>query len=129
MFDLVDLLKTDNSQAEHEEKITSVLFHQTEECRSLVEEAYRFEGITAPAVLENTDADIRKHIRESTIEIVIVELNISDNVTEDMRQISHLLPNHASVIVVGSEDAISTIRNLKDMGFYYLFYRSLSRNL
>lgn len=123
MFDLVDLLKTDKAPVEQEEKITSVLFHQTQECKNLVEEAYRFEGISAPAVLENTDAEIRKHIRESTIEIVIVELNISDNVTEDMRQISHLLPNHASVIVIGSEDAISTIRHLKDMGFYYLFYR------
>ncbi|CCN45598.1 putative ATPase [Vibrio nigripulchritudo MADA3029] len=122
MFDLVDLLKTDKAPVEQEEKITSVLFHQTQECKNLVEEAYRFEGISAPAVLENTDAEIRKHIRESTIEIVIVELNISDNVTEDMRQISHLLPNHASVIVIGSEDAISTIRHLKDMGFYYLFW-------
>ncbi|BCL72312.1 chromosome partitioning ATPase [Vibrio nigripulchritudo] len=122
MFDLVDLLKTDSPKEEQEEKITTVLFHQTEECKKLVEEAYRFEGISAPAVLENTDADIRKHIRESTIEIVIVELNVSDDVTKDMQQISHLLPNHASVIVIGSEDAISTIRNLKDMGFYYLFW-------
>ncbi|MDN3683471.1 hypothetical protein QW180_02055 [Vibrio sinaloensis] len=39
-----------------------------------------------------------------------------------MRRISHLLPNSASVIVIGSEDAISTIRNLKAMGFYYLFW-------
>jgi pilus assembly protein CpaE len=56
------------------------------------------------------------------LEIVIVELNESKNVTDDMRRISHLLPNSASVIVIGSEDAISTIRNLKEMGFYYLFW-------
>jgi Flp pilus assembly protein, ATPase CpaE len=43
-------------------------------------------------------------------------------VTGDARRISHLLPSHASVIVIGSEDAISTIRNLKEMGFYYLFW-------
>ncbi|MEF1187598.1 chromosome partitioning protein ParA, partial [Vibrio sinaloensis] len=65
---------------------------------------------------------IKKYARSSALEIVIVELNESNNVTEDMRRISHLLPNSASVIVVGSEDAISTIRNLKEMGFYYLFW-------
>ncbi|MEZ9417713.1 chromosome partitioning protein ParA, partial [Vibrio sp. 10N.286.49.E1] len=56
------------------------------------------------------------------VEIAIVELNVTESVTEDMKRISHLLPNSASVIVVGSEDAISTIRNLKEMGFYYVFW-------
>lgn len=122
MFDLVDLLKNKETQPAKEEKLTSVLFHQTEACRELVEEAFRFEGITTPAILNNNDDNIRQHVRESTIEIVLVELNESSNVTKDMEHISHLLPNSASVIVIGSEDAISTIRNLKAMGFYYLFW-------
>lgn len=122
MLDLVDILKKTEKQEVEQQKITSVLFHQSEQCKSLVEEAFRFEGVTLPAILKNTDEDIRQHVREATIEIVIVELNLSQNVTEDMKRISHLLPNHASVIVIGSEDAISTIRNLKEMGFYYLFW-------
>ena len=122
MFDLVDLLKTDSVKEAHEEKITTVLFQQTAECRNLVEEAYRFEGIMSPVVVNNNEESIREHVRASAIEIVIVELNNSSNVTQDMERISHLLPNEASVIVIGSEDSISTIRNLKDMGFYYLFW-------
>ncbi|WP_217521573.1 AAA family ATPase [Vibrio metschnikovii] len=123
MFDLVDLLsKKQQAEVIEQKKITSVLFYQTQECQDLVLEAYRFEGIAAPATAKNTDAQIADHVRESDIEIVIVELNNSKDVSQDAERISHLLPNHASVIVVGSEDAISTIRNLKAMGFYYVFW-------
>jgi pilus assembly protein CpaE len=122
MFDLVDLLKKNQTEDGAKEKITSVLFYQTDKCRELVLEAYRFEGVTDPEVLTNDDLSISDHVRQQSIEVVIVELNSSDNVTRDAERISHLLPSHASVIVIGSEDAISTIRNLKDMGFYYLFW-------
>ncbi|MEZ8102514.1 AAA family ATPase [Vibrio bivalvicida] len=123
MFDLVDKLQ---SKPLHDmvkkETITSVLFHQTQECVDLVDEAFRFENINVPTMLVNSDDKIKQHVRESFVEIVIVELNLSENITKDMERISHLLPNSASVIVVGSEDAISTIRNLKEMGFYYVFW-------
>lgn len=123
MFDLVDLLsKKQQSEVIEQKKITSVLFYQTPECQDLVLEAYRFEGIAPPAIAKNNDIQIADHVRESDIEIVIVELNKSHDVSLDAERISHLLPNHASVIVVGSEDAISTIRNLKAMGFYYVFW-------
>ncbi|MGX9418272.1 AAA family ATPase [Vibrio sp. RC27] len=122
MFDLVDLLKNSQPENDPKEKITSVLFYQTEKCRELVLEAYRFEGITDPEVLTNDDLSISDHVRQQSIEVVIVELNKSQNVTRDAERISHLLPSHASVIVIGCEDAISTIRNLKEMGFYYLFW-------
>lgn len=124
MFDLVDSLKK-NKKADIEieqEKIGTVLFYQTEECKKLVEEAYRFEGVAPPTVSKNTKDDITEYVRKSDIEIVIVELNNSSDVIKEAEFVSHLLPNHASVIVIGSEDAISTIRNLKAMGFYYLFW-------
>lgn len=122
MLDLVELLKPSESAEQESAGLSSVLFYQTEVCRGLVEEAFTFEGLIVPKLLENQDEIIKKHARSSALEIVIVELNESSNVTEDMRRISHLLPNSASVIVIGSEDAISTIRNLKAMGFYYLFW-------
>ncbi len=124
MFDLVDILKKGSGEAEPEQQqeITSVLFFQTETCRSLVKEAYRFEGLVTPVLLQNSDEQIKDHVRHENIEIVIIELNESQDVTTDAERIGHLLPNDASVIVIGSEDAISTIRNLKQMGFYYLFW-------
>lgn len=124
MFDLVDILKKDSavSEGEQSQGSTTVLFFQTEECRQLVLEAYRFEGMQIPAILPNKEDEIKSHVRDKATEIVIIELNSSNNVVVDAEKINHLLPNDASVIVVGSEDAISTIRNLKQMGFYYLFW-------
>ena len=123
MFDLVDKLQSQPlSDSEQAETFASVLFHQTKECAELVNEAFKFENIMSPNVLLNSDDEIRKHIRETDVEIVMVELTTSSNVTKDMERIGYLLPNTASVIVIGREDAISTIRNLKEMGFYYLFW-------
>ncbi len=123
MFDLVDILKKGEvPKTEKQQEITSVLFYQTEKCHSLVKEAYRFEGLVPPVLVENSDEHIKEHVRNEHIEIVIIELNESTNVSRDAERIGHLLPNEASVIVIGSEDAISTIRNLKLMGFYYLFW-------
>ena len=123
MFDLVDILKTkSDAKPVTQELITTVLFYQTQECMDLVEEAFRFEGLVSSSMLENSDQNIQQHIRDSQISMVIVELNQSSNVSKDMERISHPLPNEASVIVIGSEDAISTIRNLKGMGFYYVFW-------
>lgn len=122
MFNLVDKLKATEQLAVKEECLASVLFFQTEACKALVSEAFRFERISEPVILENNYANIQGHVRDSHIEIVLVELNNSKNICIDMLQINHLLPNNASVIVIGSEDAISTIRNLKGMGYYYLFW-------
>jgi len=124
MFDLVDILKKDGFEEEKQQQneITSVFFYQTEKCQILVKEAYGFEGLVAPAIVHNSDENIKEHVRNESIEIVVIELNESVNISLDAERISHLLPNDASVIVIGSEDAISTIRNLKKMGFYYLFW-------
>lgn len=123
MFDLVNLLnQKETAEQKQKEKITSVLFYETERCKNLVQEAYRFDGIIEPEISLNRDKEIIEHVNNSAIEIVIVELNHSLDVALDAERISHLLPNNASVIVIGSEDAISTIRKLKEMGFYYLFW-------
>lgn len=123
MFDLVDIINKNKSKVEAKnDRLNSVLFYQTEECRQLVNEAYRFEGISTPTVIENADNKIKDHVADANVEICLIELNNSDDVAKDAKRISHLLPNDASVIVIGCEDAISTIRNLKAMGFYYLFW-------
>ncbi|USD64736.1 type II secretion system protein Z [Vibrio sp. SCSIO 43136] len=123
MFDLVDVLKKSQKTSSIDKSdITSVVFYQTDQCRAMVKEAYNFEGLLPPVVSQNTDELISEHVRNDNVEIIIIELNKSENVTQDAERISHLLPNDASVVIVGSEDAISTIRNLKRLGFYYLFW-------
>lgn len=100
----------------------TVLFYQNDECAELIAEAYRFEGYELPEMLDNRDQVIGDYVDDNNPEIVILELNNSKHVVRDAERISHMLPNHSSVIVIGQEDAISTIRNLKELGFYYLFW-------
>ena len=119
MFDLANSMKI---QINEEKKLSLILFYQTERFRELMEEVFRFEGVTAPVVFKYSDEAIRDNAQEFTDHIIMIELNESDNITQDIEQISHQLPNSASVIVIGSENSISTIRDLRAMGYYYLFW-------
>ncbi len=125
MFDLVgnkDQKPTKDGQPLKGDRQATALFYQTDKCKIFVEEAFRFEGVELSNALEATDENIGRFIRESRCEIVLIELTESDDVTKDMKRIANLLPNGLSVIVIGSEDTIHTVRNLKEMGFYYLFW-------
>ncbi|NUW72648.1 P-loop NTPase [Vibrio mediterranei] len=97
------------------------LFYQSQECLNLVQEVFRFEGWNDPACVKTT-AGLTKLTEQQSSHIVILELNESNNVVEDARAFASKLPTHKGVIVIGKEDAISTLRSLKDMGFYYVFW-------
>ncbi|WP_194438896.1 AAA family ATPase [Vibrio fluminensis] len=122
MLDILDSLNKVEQKKREAVRFSCVAFTQTRECRDLIEEAFCFEGIPTPTFANNSDETIKSHVRQQDVEVALVELSKSSDVTADMQRISHLLPNDSSVIVIGGEDAISTIRNLKDMGFYYLFW-------
>lgn len=123
MFDLVERLNVKNEDSnQSKENLNTVLFYQTDECRSLINESFRFDGNSEPKNSKNSDDEIRQVDLINPPNIVILELNTSVNVVQDAQRISHLLPSNVSVVVIGSEDAISTIRLLKEMGFYYLFW-------
>ena len=123
MFDLVDILKNrESGETQESRHIDSVAFFQTEECKQLIMEAYRFEGLDQPSFHLLSDDQVSDHTRSESIEIIILELNQSKDVSKDVERLSHLMPNGASVVVIGSEDCISTIRKLKSMGIYYLFW-------
>jgi pilus assembly protein CpaE len=123
MLDLATILKQDNgksgsAKAQHE----VVCFYQTLECKSLITEASNFEGIVPPRFLELKKDTLKQLTNNERVEIVLLELNESDDVSAEAEKFSHYLPNQASVVVIGNEDSIITIRNLKNLGFYYLFW-------
>ena len=97
------------------------LFYQSQECLNLVQEVFLFEGWDEPACV-NTTAGLTKVTEQQSSHIVILELNESSNVVEDAKAFASKLPTHKGVVVIGKEDAISTLRSLKEMGFYYVFW-------
>ncbi|MEZ8605148.1 AAA family ATPase [Vibrio splendidus] len=132
MIDLAGIIKSnDDSQKESNTAglASTVLFRQTTECIELVTEAFRFEGIPLPTIVDNSDRNIKDFVQNSKFELVIVELTTTLDVVSNMERISHLLPNDTSVIVIGNEDAISTIRHLKQIGFYYILWPISKREL
>ncbi|TGA71471.1 chromosome partitioning protein ParA [Aliivibrio fischeri] len=123
MFDLAERLSSNKSnESKLSHKLKTMLFYQTEECRSLVNESFRFDGKDEPKCVKNRDEEFRQIDLLNPPEVVIIELNASQDVVQDAQRLVHLLPSQVSVVIVGSEDAISTIRLLKEMGFYYLFW-------
>ncbi|MGF1698367.1 ATPase [Vibrio lamellibrachiae] len=121
MFNLVDKLSAKEEQAPQTQNQCALLF-QTELCRSLLSKAFRFEGLAEPITMSNQTTNALKLADYHDVKVVLVELNDSDNVVQDAQKIALQLPTHLSVVIIGSEDAISTIRDLKKLGFYYLFW-------
>ncbi|MBM7038384.1 AAA family ATPase [Vibrio ulleungensis] len=123
MLDLATILKQDSGKSSGVKAQQEVVcFYQTAECKSLVTEASNFEGIVPPQFLELKKDTLKQLTNNEQVEIVILELNESEDVSKEAEKFSHYLPNQASVVVIGKEDSISTIRNLKSLGFYYLFW-------
>ncbi|PSW18342.1 chromosome partitioning protein ParA [Photobacterium sanctipauli] len=122
MFDLAKAIaKSPEPQPSAHGPAGCTLFYQTPNCKALVEEVFRFEGWAAPECRsDNINTTDLQSVQLQ--ELVLLELNQSSNVVEDARSFASQLPNHNGVIVIGKEDAITTLRGLKDMGFYYLFW-------
>ncbi len=89
------------------------VFFQTEACVELINEVFSFERLEhhQHAMLSATDEPIDANDLQS---IVIVELNQSSIVVED-KNFANRIPNHKGVVVIGKEDAITTLRSLKEM--------------
>lgn len=120
MFDLAKAV----SKSTEKEKVQNgpsgcSLFYQTSDCKSLLQEVFRFEGWSEPDCLRS---DLSVIDINNLQEIIILELNQSKNVVEDAKAFASRLPNHKGIVVIGKEDAITTLRGLKEMGLYYLFW-------
>ncbi|TOO97143.1 chromosome partitioning protein ParA, partial [Vibrio parahaemolyticus] len=123
MFDLTKALTTKAKPAQS--STTGVagctLFYQSQECLNLIQEVFRFEGWNEPECVRS-NVGLTKLTQQNNSHIVILELSESDNIVEDAKSFAGKLPTHKGVVVIGKEDAISTLRSLKDMGFYYVFW-------
>jgi len=118
MFDLAKAV----SKSTEKEKVQNgpsgcSLFYQTSDCKSLLQEVFRFEGWSEPDCLRS---DLSVIDINNLQEIIILELNQSKNVVEDAKAFASRLPNHKGIVVIGKEDAITTLRGLKEMGVILL---------
>jgi pilus assembly protein CpaE len=123
---MLDLTKALRSKAKQEKPIASgvagcTLYYQSNECKDMVKELFRFEGWNEPECVKVANG-FSNQSRQQSSHIVLLELNESSSVIDDARAFASTLPTHKGVVVIGKEDAISTLRALKEMGFYYVFW-------
>ncbi|WP_418641445.1 AAA family ATPase [Vibrio chaetopteri] len=124
MFDLTKALSS-KAKVTQQQNPTGVagctLFYQSSECLELVREIFRFEGWNDPDCIR-FNQKVTKLTTEQSSHIVVLELNESEDVVRDATEFARRLPTHKGVVVIGKEDAISTLRALKELGFYYVFW-------
>ncbi|MDD1781729.1 type II secretion protein ATPase [Enterovibrio sp. ZSDZ35] len=102
--------------------IKVIQFYQTDQHKSLVEETFRFIGESAPSAEKYTFSDVAKQVEALRAQVAIIELTHCEDTLEECRRLSERLPNTLSVLILGSTDSISLVRELKAFGFYYLLW-------
>ncbi|WP_028021810.1 AAA family ATPase [Enterovibrio calviensis] len=102
--------------------IKVVQFHRTDESKSLVEETFRFIGETLPTSYQYKFDDVAGQVEELNAQVAIVDLVECEDILKECRQLSERLPTSLSVLIIGGEDSISVVRELKAFGFYYLLW-------
>lgn len=124
MLDLTEALKATEALAQTNDGLSSVLFYQSEHCKDLVNEVFRYDTLGTPNVQPMNTGSWESYFSRMShpVDLVMIELTDCVNVIAKINELAAVLPNTTSVVVIGTEDAISTIRSLKEMGFYYLFW-------
>lgn len=122
MLDFTEMLEASQNDAMDQVISNSVFFYQTAECKDIINSAYQFEGSDNLQIIEHTDANIIQYANKPEIKLVLVELNQSELLYDDAERLRRLIPNYISVVIIGKLDSIVIVRQLKEMGFYYLYW-------
>lgn len=123
MFDLTKALskKTPVMPMADSGVASCTLFYQTDTCLELVQEIFAFEGWNEPTCHRLQHRGIKTSDSKEG-QLVLFELNESKDIVSDVKAFATKLPTQKGVVVIGKEDSISTLRSLKDMGFYYVYW-------
>jgi pilus assembly protein CpaE len=99
-----------------------VIFNQTEEFKNLVEESCRFGNIYYEGSHRYGKKEIINYAHTYKRSIIIFELSNCPDIEMEVNTFVDYLPIGSIVIIAGSDNSISTQRELFSRGFYYLYY-------
>ncbi|PMN71905.1 AAA family ATPase [Enterovibrio norvegicus] len=126
MLDFSELLKSESKDSPSsigvQSGVSSLQFYRSEEVKMLVEETFRFDGHPVPISYPYKFNDIPSQVEEHSAQLLVIDLIGCPDTLKECKQLSARLPASLSVVILGDVDAISVIRELKALGFYYLFW-------
>ncbi|MFA1562332.1 AAA family ATPase [Aliivibrio fischeri] len=99
-----------------------VLFYETEQFKNIMIESLLFEGVSEPVLIKYNSDNIAQYAKDYRGFIIMIEMLSSGNILDEVKGIEYKLPPNTPIIIVGTDSHISLIRNLKNIGYYYLFF-------
>ncbi|USH05078.1 type II secretion protein ATPase [Grimontia kaedaensis] len=126
MLDFGDLLKKEpkeiSSSSTSKNTLGAIQFYRSNELRVLIDETFRFDGHEPPTAKPYKFKDVAPQVEENKSKLVVIDLIGCPDTLKECRQLSARLPTSLSIIIIGDVDAISVVRELKSLGFYYLLW-------
>ena len=96
------------------------LLFQTQDCRTLIEEAMKYEGMDAPHCELCTDDKIVDAIVQVESPLLLIEMK--HNLVDIAHKLRSLVSQATRVVLIGRDDSITALRAVKHLGFYYLYW-------
>ncbi len=118
MFDLTEKLSIKKIQKQV--VVNCTFYFQTAPCRTLIEESLHFAGMGGSACYPVNSENLIEKVASQDSPIVIIEAG--DQVITVANNIRHQLHHQTQVILIGSDNSITTLRHLETLGFYYLLW-------
>lgn len=106
--------------SETKDEQSSLILYQSSDCFSLIREAMLCEGMEAPASKQCQPHQVADALAKAEESLIFIE--VTDSLIDAAQTLKRLVSHNARVVLVGSEDRISTYRTLEELGFYYLLW-------
>lgn len=121
MFELVEKLTT-STNSNKQSSLASALFYQSKQGLNFVQEAFRFEGLPLTVVKPYSEEAVLKSKSEHELGLLMFDFTQANNIHQEALKLSSIIPTSARVVIIGTENTITIIRQLRELGFYYVLW-------
>lgn len=127
MMEFDDLQTTLSRESEISANGQAVVIYQTTDCLTTVREALAFEDFPAPDVLEGKLSDLIDQLTGCQAQLLIIES--SDDDREQILLLRRMLPRYCSIMLLGKDDRMSTVRQWRRMGIDYQLWPAAKEDI
>lgn len=124
-FDNLQTTLSNEPEASNDGQV--LVIYKTDNCLSTVREALAFEGFPAPNVLEGKLPDRIDQLTGCRAQLLIIES--SDDDQDQILLLRRVLPRYCSIILLGTDNQVSTARQWRRMGIDYQLWPAAKEDI